>query len=50
VYDLQKKAVPAVIAAKSKEELQTYVLDLLKKLKLRDKRIEGTLPLPCTRE
>ncbi len=33
--------MPAIIATKTKEELQVYILDLLKKLKLRDKRIEG---------
>jgi hypothetical protein len=38
---LAQKKVPAVIASKTKEELQVYVLDLLKKLKVRDKRIEG---------
>lgn len=38
---LQKAKIPAVIAAKSKEELQTHVLDLLKKLKVKDKKIEG---------
>lgn len=33
--------VPAVISSKTKEELEVYVLDLLKRLKARDKRIEG---------
>mgnify|MGYP001807366634 CR=1 FL=1 len=33
--------MPAVIANKTREELQVYVLDLLKKLKIRDKKIEG---------
>lgn len=37
----QRAKVPAIIATKTKEELQVYILDLLKKLKLRDKRIEG---------
>ena len=41
VLRTQRAKVPAVIASKSKEELEVYVLDLLKKLKARDKRIEG---------
>jgi hypothetical protein len=34
--------VPTVIANKSKSDLEIYVLELLKKLKQRDKRIEGS--------
>lgn len=34
--------MPAVLAAKSKPELELHVLELLKKLKLRDKKLEGT--------
>jgi len=37
----QAKAIPASIAVKSKDELQAMVLDLLKKLKLQDKRMKG---------
>eukprot|EP00983_Pelagomonas_calceolata_P113462 1159989-Pelagomonas_calceolata.AAC.3 len=36
------KGIPAAIACKSKEELQRSILDVLKKLKLRDKQIAGT--------
>jgi hypothetical protein len=50
---LQNRArIPASIAAKSKEELQGYVLDLLKKLKLRDRKLEGRTGVqqPCSIE
>ena len=36
-----KPRLPASIAEKSREELQVYVVELLKKLKLRDKKIDG---------
>jgi hypothetical protein len=36
-----KPRLPAAIADKSREELQVYVVELLKKLKLRDKKIDG---------
>jgi hypothetical protein len=39
---VQKQRVPAAIASKSKEELQVYVLELLKKLRARDKKLEGS--------
>lgn len=39
---MQRARVPAVLAAKSKPELELHVLELLKKLKLRDKKLEGT--------
>jgi hypothetical protein len=38
-----KPRLPAAIADKSREELQVYVVELLKKLKLRDRKIEGEL-------
>lgn len=42
--------MPAAIAEKSKEQLQQYVLDLLKKLKLRDKKIEGERKGGCQQQ
>jgi hypothetical protein len=36
-----KPRLPAAIADKSRDELQVYVVELLKKLKLRVKKIEG---------
>jgi hypothetical protein len=36
-----KPRLPAAIADKSREELQVYVVELLKKLKLRDKKLDG---------
>lgn len=38
---LQVRKVPAVISSKSKDELHLMVLDLLKKLKSKDKKIAG---------
>ena len=41
-----KPRLPAAIADKSREELQVYVVELLKKLKLRDKKLDGAGPPP----
>lgn len=40
-----KPPVPAALAAKSREELLAMLLDSLKKLRQRDKRIEGAAAL-----
>ena len=40
----QRARIPATLTAKSKPDLELYALELLKKLRARDKKIEGVLP------
>ena len=38
---VQRTRIPATLTAKSKPDLELYALELLKKLRTRDKKIEG---------
>ena len=44
LYNSQRARIPATLTAKSKPDLELYALELLKKLRARDKKIEGELP------
>ena len=39
---MQRMRVPASLSSKSKPDLELFAMDLLKKLRVRDKKIEGT--------
>ena len=39
---MQRVRVPASLSSKSKPDLELFAMDLLKKLRVRDKKIEGT--------
>lgn len=42
IIDVQRVRVPASLSLKSKPDLELYAMDLLKKLRVRDKKIDGT--------